>query len=211
MRLLAHIASATLQGRAHEQEGWHFIHILDRLLFGDRRQSSGTAVPIICAMGGACGREMVNDELTGEEVPSYVAAVEDVRMDVPLATQKPRERIVRCVRVGDVSEAIQCLVCLEGFGQQSEEMQGPAVRLAPCRHVYHFECLARWLTLDHRCPACRRPGTDEEPKLTLKRTWQCGSLPCGDHTSVQDLFRRECTKRTFASLSSPVRRVRTDL
>jgi len=29
--------------------------------------------------------------------------------------------------------------------------------LAPCHHLFHTECLERWLAIKNICPQCRRP------------------------------------------------------
>lgn len=26
-----------------------------------------------------------------------------------------------------------------------------------CSHMFHFRCVSRWLSVDHRCPVCRYP------------------------------------------------------
>uniref|UniRef100_A0A0E0HA22 RING-type E3 ubiquitin transferase n=1 Tax=Oryza nivara TaxID=4536 RepID=A0A0E0HA22_ORYNI len=57
--------------------------------------------------------------------------------------------------------AVQCAVCL------GEMEDGELGRLLPaCRHVFHAECIDRWLALSSTCPVCRAAvgaAEDDEP------------------------------------------------
>lgn len=44
----------------------------------------------------------------------------------------------------------QCSICIDNF--EVNQM----VRLTPCNHLYHSDCLLRWLDLHKSCPICRR-------------------------------------------------------
>ncbi|KAK7282516.1 hypothetical protein RIF29_11358 [Crotalaria pallida] len=46
-------------------------------------------------------------------------------------------------------EMERCSVCLEEF------VGGTEVSSLPCKHVYHGECITRWLQRSHTCPLCR--------------------------------------------------------
>ncbi|KAL0315694.1 UNVERIFIED_CONTAM: E3 ubiquitin-protein ligase RDUF1 [Sesamum radiatum] len=41
----------------------------------------------------------------------------------------------------------QCSVCMEGFGGAGKQVQ--------CGHVFHENCISRWLSLHNSCPLCR--------------------------------------------------------
>mmetsp|Transcript_1825 Transcript_1825/g.5788 ORF Transcript_1825/g.5788 Transcript_1825/m.5788 type:complete len:244 (+) Transcript_1825:103-834(+) len=43
----------------------------------------------------------------------------------------------------------QCCVCLEHF------RRGEELRMLPCMHRYHRECIDRWLTRSPSCPVCK--------------------------------------------------------
>ncbi|XP_057688538.1 RING finger protein 215 isoform X2 [Corythoichthys intestinalis] len=47
-------------------------------------------------------------------------------------------------------ETDNCAVCLEPFHQNQR------LRVLPCRHEYHQECVDPWLLLRHTCPLCKR-------------------------------------------------------
>ncbi|TWW60146.1 RING finger protein 215 isoform X2 [Takifugu flavidus] len=47
-------------------------------------------------------------------------------------------------------EADNCAVCLEPFHNNQ------CLRVLPCLHEYHRECVDPWLLLQHTCPLCKR-------------------------------------------------------
>ncbi|XP_059909889.1 RING finger protein 215 isoform X2 [Gadus macrocephalus] len=47
-------------------------------------------------------------------------------------------------------EAENCAVCLEPFNNNQ------CLRVLPCRHEYHRDCVDPWLILQHTCPLCKR-------------------------------------------------------
>lgn len=44
----------------------------------------------------------------------------------------------------------ECMVCMEELGE------GGAAKQAACSHVFHQDCLFKWLSLHNSCPLCRR-------------------------------------------------------
>ncbi|XP_077416590.1 RING finger protein 215 [Vanacampus margaritifer] len=47
-------------------------------------------------------------------------------------------------------ETENCAVCLEAFNHNQ------CLRVLPCRHEYHRDCVDPWLLLHHTCPLCKR-------------------------------------------------------
>lgn len=43
----------------------------------------------------------------------------------------------------------ECMVCLEEF------LMGSEVACLPCGHIFHGDCIVRWLETSHLCPLCR--------------------------------------------------------
>ncbi|KAL3825193.1 hypothetical protein ACJIZ3_021222 [Penstemon smallii] len=43
----------------------------------------------------------------------------------------------------------RCTVCMEGFGL---DVVGKQIS---CGHVFHFNCVAHWISLHNSCPLCR--------------------------------------------------------
>eukprot|EP00293_Proteomonas_sulcata_P014772 CAMPEP_0184288258 /NCGR_PEP_ID=MMETSP1049-20130417/764_1 /TAXON_ID=77928 /ORGANISM="Proteomonas sulcata, Strain CCMP704" /LENGTH=65 /DNA_ID=CAMNT_0026594539 /DNA_START=273 /DNA_END=470 /DNA_ORIENTATION=- len=59
------------------------------------------------------------------------------------------------------SDSNDCAICMMPVGGQSDP--GPRV-VTPCDHVFHQDCLKRWMEIKLECPVCRRqvPDMDEE-------------------------------------------------
>ncbi|THG03488.1 hypothetical protein TEA_018710 [Camellia sinensis var. sinensis] len=51
--------------------------------------------------------------------------------------------------LGDGGEAVECTVC------QITVVEGNRVRLLNCMHLFHVDCIDRWLRLRSTCPNCR--------------------------------------------------------
>ncbi|KAH9165524.1 hypothetical protein EDB89DRAFT_2133995 [Lactarius sanguifluus] len=52
----------------------------------------------------------------------------------------------------------RCLICLEDYDPEED------LRLLSCRHVFHRDCVDRWLeTGRNNCPACRSQGVTTNP------------------------------------------------
>ncbi|KAI9126615.1 hypothetical protein K1719_002211 [Acacia pycnantha] len=57
----------------------------------------------------------------------------------------------------NIQGSLTCSVCLEEItpSNKEEEKEG-AVRIPkPCGHVYHHNCIIKWLSNHHTCPLCR--------------------------------------------------------
>jgi len=60
-----------------------------------------------------------------------------------------------------------CAICMDAIDRPPEDASGKPIRrgvrarasysLAPCAHLFHTECLERWLAIKNICPQCRRP------------------------------------------------------
>ncbi|CAA7053962.1 unnamed protein product [Microthlaspi erraticum] len=72
--------------------------------------------------------------------------------------------------VGDVAAPTECSVCLSVL-----EEQDTARELPNCKHVFHVDCVDKWLTTCSTCPVCR---TDVQPRPTLEPEPREG--PVGD-------------------------------
>ncbi|XP_010927451.1 uncharacterized protein [Elaeis guineensis] len=70
------------------------------------------------------------------------------RVPASLASIEKLEKVI-CNSVGDEFKEHVCVICLEEFDI------GMEVTRMPCMHVFHGDCLARWLERSHLCPFCR--------------------------------------------------------
>lgn len=50
-------------------------------------------------------------------------------------------------------EERKCMVCLEGF------KDGEGLRILPCLHRYHVQCIDPWLAQNRHCPVCKHDVT----------------------------------------------------
>ncbi|KAK1315378.1 E3 ubiquitin ligase BIG BROTHER [Acorus calamus] len=57
---------------------------------------------------------------------------------------------VETVRYDSSMDGVVCAVCLQDFGVEEEE-----IRRTSCGHLYHGECIFRWLEKSSTCPICR--------------------------------------------------------
>jgi hypothetical protein len=55
---------------------------------------------------------------------------------------------------------VSCTVCQDEFNE--EDM----VRILPCEHIYHPDCIDDWLTAhSYKCPCCRKPAAEYSAKI----------------------------------------------
>ena len=47
------------------------------------------------------------------------------------------------------SECYQCIICMDEFNE------GEKVTLLPCDHIFHMECIEKWLLKEKTCPFCK--------------------------------------------------------
>jgi len=74
----------------------------------------------------------------------------DVLRPIP-ATRSAIERLEK-VTFEDGFESIgECIICTEEFNA------GLELTRLPCSHVYHGDCIVKWLEASHFCPLCRYP------------------------------------------------------
>ncbi|XP_010901678.2 RING finger protein 215 isoform X2 [Esox lucius] len=68
-----------------------------------------------------------------------------------LKTRKYRQPKLRCDPAqGLAAETENCAVCLEQFNNNQ------CLRVLPCLHEFHRDCVDPWLMLQHTCPLCKR-------------------------------------------------------
>lgn len=52
-------------------------------------------------------------------------------------------------RAAGVDDREKCVICLSEFQDDSKVMR------LPCTHIFHDECVARWLRVNKTCPSCK--------------------------------------------------------
>lgn len=57
------------------------------------------------------------------------------------------------MKSGD-DESINCVVCLEEISKEEKGSETTVLQM-PCLHMFHEECIRKWLKTSHYCPTCR--------------------------------------------------------
>ncbi|XP_001624061.3 E3 ubiquitin-protein ligase ZNRF3 [Nematostella vectensis] len=87
----------------------------------------------------------------------------------------------------------KCVICLEGF------KNGQDLRIVPCRHEFHKECVDPWLLSNFTCPLCmlnivERDNSKKKPGRP--RRW-FSSLACGRCLRVREAEHSPLNLNTF--------------
>ncbi|GMI97495.1 Arabidopsis Toxicos en Levadura 41 [Hibiscus trionum] len=96
----------------------------------------------------------------------------DTPLDPVIINSLPIFRFKQTVQLGEIyhsGKSTECSVCLTVL--EDEDM----ARLLPnCRHIFHAECIDKWLSLHSTCPLCRieaeprvKPETREGPSMAM--------------------------------------------
>lgn len=59
-------------------------------------------------------------------------------------------KLLESIGFSDAIKDKSCPICLESFTNSM------ALSQMPCSHIYHHECLIKWLKLHNRCPSCQK-------------------------------------------------------
>jgi len=83
------------------------------------------------------------------------------RFCIPRRFRPDKYDYYRRIPMVDVSENEDCAICMMPVGGSSDS--SPRV-VTPCDHVFHHDCLKRWMDIKMECPVCRRavPDIDDE-------------------------------------------------
>lgn len=68
---------------------------------------------------------------------------------VPAALPAIRSLRATRIQVKDINNVQQCLVCQEDY------CNGEKVTCMPCFHMFHTDCITKWLVMCHLCPVCK--------------------------------------------------------
>lgn len=50
-----------------------------------------------------------------------------------------------------------CSICLDTLNSKECTKQELKIRILPCNHKFHDECIERWFKIDNSCPYCKSP------------------------------------------------------
>jgi hypothetical protein len=68
----------------------------------------------------------------------------------------PNQVINQPIHVKPEQKEEICTICLENINSQPENEGMKEVALK-CNHLFHSDCINKWLAFKHTCPTCREP------------------------------------------------------
>ncbi|XP_042479856.1 E3 ubiquitin-protein ligase SDIR1-like [Macadamia integrifolia] len=90
-----------------------------------------------------------------EQISSFIRELmvmeqESERMDVKPTSRDAIEALEKVVfeKGGDLLQT-SCVVCIDEFLERME------VKMMPCSHIFHGDCIDQWLGESNKCPLCR--------------------------------------------------------
>lgn len=94
----------------------------------------------------------MNESVTGPRRSRIRVASSTEEANVPGA--KTSVKALKKFRYGGgvsskVEEVMTCPICME------EVLSGTQVTKLPCSHLFHSDCILKWLKSRHSCPLCR--------------------------------------------------------
>jgi len=75
----------------------------------------------------------------------------------PAAEKAIQELTTMNVTQDQVDEKLDCSICKDEFSLDETVTQ------LPCRHVFHNDCVVRWLKMHNQCPVCRFELPTDDP------------------------------------------------
>tara|TARA_B110000908_G_C10266101_1_gene464107 strand:- start:4478 stop:4912 length:435 start_codon:yes stop_codon:yes gene_type:complete len=63
---------------------------------------------------------------------------------------------IKTITLSDNQLKSDCSICYDNF---QKELKGCQL---PCGHIYHEDCIKKWLKIDHVCPTCRHELPKQE-------------------------------------------------
>eukprot|EP01006_Ploeotia_vitrea_P008599 TRINITY_DN20652_c0_g1_i1.p1 TRINITY_DN20652_c0_g1~~TRINITY_DN20652_c0_g1_i1.p1 ORF type:complete len:544 (-),score=52.48 TRINITY_DN20652_c0_g1_i1:1289-2920(-) len=131
-----------------------------------RRNNSGGGVVHVITLGGGpngllsfggggSGLEAILHMLHEQYEPQVEGASQDV---IDAASDAWKLKDMKQLNVDADTENTNCTVCLSDF--ELEE----TLRTLPCNHIFHRDCVDRWLKTNKSCPCCRQDIEEAKPQ-----------------------------------------------
>lgn len=105
-------------------------------------------------------RELVNQQQAGATMGAQLQEQAEPRQGLDAASLEAATATITHARgptasAADLGSGLEpcpddsCMICLEPF------RRGEELRLLPCMHRYHRQCVDRWLARSQACPMCK--------------------------------------------------------
>ncbi|KAH7550344.1 hypothetical protein JRO89_XS13G0174700 [Xanthoceras sorbifolium] len=105
----------------------------------------------ISQIGGITTKNVCNDQVVADHENEAIMQMQTVET---VSASRSCIKALEKVRLGEMEEVKQrfrCSICLK------EYQVGLEVTRLPCSHVYHPDCIVKWLETSPMCPLCRQP------------------------------------------------------
>lgn len=126
------------------------IHLRACWLANQTAHARRSIIPIVVEIHTRNTCEENSEEEDEEIVAEVVRSSMDVEINYTAPAAKASIETLQKVEMTDVRNFMtKCMVCLEELWMKSE------ISRMPCSHLYHRDCIVKWLETSHMCPLCR--------------------------------------------------------
>ena len=84
-----------------------------------------------------------------------------------------------------------CSICLEKIVNEEHK------KITTCNHIFHEECMARWMSLNHSCPLCRK-HFDYEVDGYNDENYDDNINPVNNNSNINNILTGSDYVRVFA-------------
>ena len=78
--------------------------------------------------------------------------LEEMISDEQLNNQKEVDNLMKIIphsRIEKIDNNLECIICLNIF------KNGDKISTLPCQHIFHYNCLKKWIYEKRSCPLCK--------------------------------------------------------
>ncbi|CAD6254834.1 unnamed protein product [Miscanthus lutarioriparius] len=86
-----------------------------------------------------------------EDLDMVLYGLNRKRARAPASSDDAIQGLLQEARAGDAGMLEECAVCLQDFDADAKE----TLRVMPCSHAFHPDCIFSWLRVKAVCPLCR--------------------------------------------------------
>ncbi|GMI64122.1 hypothetical protein HRI_000082800 [Hibiscus trionum] len=137
------------------QNGIQEFSVHPEIVFGSRRHRNNVARPLHEA---GWLDQLDLERILDQAFSDWNSIIKIEKDSKELIQALKKVKLVQGYGDGE-SDNVECMICIEKLVQPETEV----VTSMPCSHLFHGECIERWLSTGHLYPLCRFPmPTDAE-------------------------------------------------